>query len=62
VIINREVLKKMCKTCGCEEADKPVQYKCNCKDEDCNCDSIIEFDIVPNTIPYCCGIAMKRIK
>jgi hypothetical protein len=52
----------MCNSCGCEGAGKPVQYKCNCKDEDCNCDSIIEFDSAPNSIPYCCGVPMKRIK
>ena len=52
----------MCKSCGCEAADKPVQYKCDCSDEDCNCDSIIEFDEEPKTTPYCCGVRMKRIK
>ena len=30
----------MCKTCGCV-SEKPIQYKCDCKDCDC---SVIEFD------------------
>lgn len=49
-----------CGTCGCSEADKPVQYKCTCED-DCSC-SVIEFDEDPNATPYCCGQPMKRIK
>ncbi|MDG6228509.1 MAG: hypothetical protein QCH96_00925 [Candidatus Thermoplasmatota archaeon] len=52
----------MCNSCGCEADDKPVQYKCDCNDEDCNCDSIIGFDEVPNNKPYCCGVPMKRTK
>ena len=52
----------MCKSCGCEAIGKPVQYMCDCKDEECSCDSIIEFDEVPKTIPYCCGVPMKRVK
>jgi len=57
----REVIK-MCENCGCENAGKPVQYKCDCTHDECNCDSIIEFDTVPNTTPYCCGVPMKRVK
>jgi hypothetical protein len=45
----------MCKSCGCEELGKPVQYMCDCIDKECSCDSIIEFDEVPKTISYCCG-------
>lgn len=52
----------MCKDCGCNEAGKPVQYKCDCTDNACTCSSIIEFDTVPNALPYCCGVPMKRIK
>jgi hypothetical protein len=50
----------MCETCGCKPADKPVQYKCDCGD-DCSC-ATIEFDEEPNATPYCCGVAMKRVK
>ena len=52
----------MCKSCGCESSEKPVQYKCDCKDDECTCESIIEFQKEPNAIPYCCGNPMKRIK
>ncbi len=51
----------MCKSCGCKEADKPIQYECECSAEDCSC-SIIEFDEEPKAAPYCCGVPMKRIK
>jgi hypothetical protein len=51
----------MCKKCGCKMGDKPVQYECQCEDEDCTC-TIIEFDEEPTSIPYCCGHPMKRIK
>jgi len=51
----------MCKNCGCKDAGKKVQYECICKDEECSC-SIIEFDEKPTSIPYCCGVPMKRIK
>lgn len=50
----------MCKTCECETAGKPVQYKCECEDE-CDC-HVIEFDDEPKSPPYCCGVPMKRIK
>lgn len=50
----------MAETCGCEPAGKPVQYRCDCGDE-CSC-TIIEFDEVPNAVPYCCGTPMVRIK
>ena len=50
----------MDETCGCGHADKPVQYECDCGDG-CSC-KIIEFDEVPNTVPYCCGEPMKRVK
>jgi len=52
----------MCKTCGCETSDKPVQYRCACEAESCDCDTIIEFDIKPTSDPYCCGVPMIRIK
>ena len=52
----------MCKRCGCETTGKPVQYKCDCKEADCACDSIVEFEQVPKAAPYCCGVPMKRIK
>ena len=51
----------MCKSCGCKAAGKKVQYECVCPDEECSC-GIIEFDEVPNAVPYCCGVPMKRIK
>lgn len=49
----------MAEKCGCGPAGKPVQYQCSTCGDDC---CIIEFDQVPNTEPYCCGAAMKRIK
>jgi len=52
----------MCKSCCCETVGKPIQYMCDCKDKECSCDSIIEFDGVPKVAPYCCGVPMKRIK
>ena len=52
----------MRKTCGCETGGKPIHYKCDCQDESCSCDSIIEFDELPMVTPYCCGVPMKRIK
>jgi len=52
----------MCETCGCEGADKPVKYRCACGDEDCGCDSIVEFDSVPKERPYCCGKPMERME
>ena len=51
----------MCKTCGCGSAGKPIQYECNCSEDQCNC-CIIEFDEEPNSAPYCCGKQMKRVK
>ena len=52
--------KKMCGTCECGDAGKPVQYKCGCG---CECTSpIIEFDEEPKSTPHCCGVPMKRIK
>ncbi len=61
IFVNWEV-KIMCKNCGCEIGSKKVQFKCDCKEQDCNCDSIVEFDEEPKTTPFCCGIPMKRIK
>ena len=52
----------MCKDCNCQEAGKPVQYQCACESDECSCNSIIEFDSVPNPVPFCCGMEMKRIK
>jgi len=52
----------MCEHCGCESKEKPVQYKCDCKADECNCNSIIEFETEPTATPYCCGTPMKRIK
>ena len=40
----------MCKDCGCKNAGKPIQYKCQCKEEDCN-SGIIEFEKEPEVIP-----------
>ncbi len=51
----------MCKSCGFEAVGKIVQYKCDCNDKKCSCDSIIEFDEAPKVTPYCCGVPMKRI-
>jgi len=51
----------MCKDCGCEIAGKEIQYKCQCENENCNC-GVIEFDQEPKSTPYCCGVAMVRIK
>ncbi len=55
----------MCSTCGCKgkkskKEEKPVRYQCTCA-ENCDC-PIIEFDKEPDTVPYCCGLPMKRIK
>ena len=49
----------MCKSCRI--ADKPVQYECQCEDQECTC-GIVEFDEEPKVTPYCCGVPMKRIK
>lgn len=51
----------MCESCGCKISDKPVQYECQCPDDDCSC-GVIEFDKEPKSTPYCCGVKMKRIK
>ena len=51
----------MCESCGCKISNKPVQYKCQCQDDECSC-GIIEFDKEPKSTPYCCGEPMKRIK
>jgi hypothetical protein len=51
----------MCENCGCKIASRPIQYKCQCKEEACSC-SIIEFEKEPKSIPYCCGLPMKRGK
>ena len=51
----------MCKSCGCEDRGLKVQYVCDCKDEHCSCDSIIEFKEEPKAVPYCCGTPMKRL-
>lgn len=50
----------MCKTCGCNATGKPIQYKCECG-PDCGC-GMVEFDADPETVPYCCGVPMKRVK
>lgn len=53
----------MCETCGCSavgKPKKPEQYNCGCE-EDYSC-SLIEFDKEPKSVPYCCGIPMKRVK
>jgi hypothetical protein len=54
-------IRNMCRNCGCKGSDKPVQYECQCEEDDCSC-GIIEFNEEPNTPPYCCGVPMKRIK
>jgi hypothetical protein len=51
----------MCKTCGCRNAGKKIQYECDCPETDCSC-GIIEFDKEPQSVPYCCGVPMKRIQ
>ena len=51
----------MCKSCGCTDAGKKIQYECQCSEEACSC-GIIEFDEEPQALPYCCGQPMKRIK
>ena len=51
--------EKTCHICGCQHSKKPVAYKCDCG-EGCEC-NIIEFDTLPEAIPYCCCIPMKRI-
>lgn len=61
-VFDWEVKQIMCKTCGCESTGKSIKYKCDCKEADCNCDSVIEFDKEPKATPYCCGVPMKRIK
>jgi len=52
----------MCKNCGCEESEMKIQYQCDCKDNDCTCNSVIGFEKEPQAIPHCCGVPMKRIK
>ncbi|MEM0492494.1 MAG: hypothetical protein QXS02_00830 [Candidatus Thermoplasmatota archaeon] len=52
----------MCNSCGCETKGMRIQYQCDCKNEDCVCGSIIEFEREPKASPYCCGVPMKRIK
>ena len=47
-------------TCECKNADKLVQYTCDCGA--CDCGTIVEFDAMPNVEPFCCGKPMKRIK
>jgi hypothetical protein len=42
-------------------SDKPIQYECQCPDNECSC-GIIVFDEEPKSTPYCCGVEMKRIK
>ncbi len=44
--------------CDCQAAGKAIQYICRC--EDCECETIIEFDEEPNQTPYCCGKKMIR--
>jgi hypothetical protein len=39
-----------------------IQYQCGCKEKDCTCDSVIEFEKEPKSIPHCCGAPMKRMK
>jgi hypothetical protein len=55
-------IKSMCKNCGCEASGKKIQYKCDCNEKDCACDSVIEFEKEPKAVPFCCGAPMKRIK
>lgn len=50
----------MCKNCDCKASDKPIKYKCNCKENECSC-GIIEFDTEPKATPHCCGMPMKKI-
>jgi len=49
----------MCESCSCKPAGKNIQYECDCPDDSCSC-GIIEFDEVPKSIPYCCGVPIKR--
>jgi hypothetical protein len=38
-----------------------IQYQCDCKDKDCTCDSVIEFEKKPKAEPHCYDAPMKRI-
>ena len=49
----------MCNNSGCKVANMKIQYKCDCPDEKCSC-GIIEFNEEPKSVPYCCGVPMKR--
>jgi hypothetical protein len=52
----------MCKNCGCEDSTMKIQYKCDCHEKECTCDSVIGFEKEPTEVPHCCGAPMKRIK
>ena len=39
----------MCENCGCENLGKPIQYECECSENECSC-GVIEFDEEPNLI------------
>jgi hypothetical protein len=54
-------MENECVICECGTASKPVQYKCGCGECGETC-SVIEFDEEPKSVPYCCGVPMKRVK
>ena len=51
-----------CKSCSCEASGMKIQYQCDCKDKDCTCDSVIEFEKKPKAEPHCYDTPMKRIR
>ncbi|VVB59697.1 Uncharacterised protein [uncultured archaeon] len=52
----------MCKNCGCEVSGMKIRYQCDCKEKDCTCDSVIEFEKELKSITCCCDAPMKRMK
>jgi hypothetical protein len=39
-----------------------IQYQCDCKEKDCTCDSVIEFEKELKSVPHSYGAPMKRMK
>jgi len=52
----------MCKSCGCATSGIKIQYRCDCKDKDYICDSVIGFEKEPASVPHCCSSPIKCIK
>ena len=44
-----------------KEKEMRVHYACDCGDEKCDHPTIC-FETEPNTIPYCCGVPMKKVE